>query len=784
MANEFDDLNKAIADLSADMQGLGAAAEKDKETGLKQFTEASVKGAVDMTKGLGGWAKSVGQGETNFSSLNSVIDIATNALANMAKAIPIVGAGLSQTAKAAGEAGKFMLGQLDSTTKAFNQMGQVAATGVKGMSGLQQQFTTARLPLETFTKIVGDNAATFARWKDTTAEGTDAFSNIVGELTDKGDMTLRRLGMSATQIGQTTAAFITQQTRLGQAQRMTDAELVASTKAYAMDLDQLQKLTGQSATSIQAQQDKMLSQARFRANIDEMVSDGRSNQARAIQNLQTEFAGFNEEMGQGVADLVSGTSEMGTAGGKLMASTGGAALNIMNLMKEGKLSQAEASIELKKAMKAQQERQRQLGGQIDAASAGTLEYSAVSDAVASLDENAGKRAQATQKKQLDKSASMTESTIKAQQQMENMNMELQKLGFQALPYAADAVDAVAVTIDKAVEFIMDRINGGGEGESQRQEIKRVAGAGGSKSSAVGGEATVVGGAGGEGDAGAIMEAAGTAPASAPATKTAASPAAPSAPNAPSKPGEAGPKGDLANKIMMAESGGKNVANQSGAGGKATSTATGLFQFTKGTFEDLVKNAKTDSPLYGKTFEDYKQNTTLQYEAMNVLMEKNAGALSRKGIATTDANMYLAHFLGAGGATRALTAGPNAPLTDVMSQEQLAANPSLKSMRTVADLQAWADKKMGGGEAPTGKTREAAEGALLSGPQQGYNPNKSMSGVDIKPLNKEAMDAANLANGQASIDPQMFGLQMEQLDLLIASAKNQLAVKQRILKAKA
>jgi hypothetical protein len=147
-------------------------------------------------------------------------------------------------------------------------------------------------------------------------------------------------------------------------------------------------------------------------------------------------------------------------------------------------------------------------------------------------------------------------------------------------------------------------------------------------------------------------------------------------------------------------------------------------------------------------------------------------------------MYLAHFLGAGGAARALLAGPNALLTDVVSKDQLAANPSLSSMRTVADLQAWADKKMGGGEASPGKTRTAAEGAVLSGPQQGYNPNTSMAGVEVKPLNKQAMDAANLANGQASIDPQMFGLQMEQLDLLIASAKNQLAVKQRILKAKA
>jgi len=781
MANEFDDLNKEIAELTKLQQGL-ATEEEDDSKGVDAFVAATATGIGQVAKGLGSWSKSVAGGDTSFSSLNSVIDIATNALSNMAKALPIVGAGLSQAAKAAGEAGKFMLGQLDSTTKAFNQMGQVAATGAKGMSGLQQQFTTARLPLETFTKMVGDNAATFARWKDTTAEGTDAFSEIVGSLTDKGDMTLRRLGMSATDIGQTTAAFIAQQTQLGRAQKMTNAELVASTKAYAMDLDQLQKLTGQSAGSIQAQQAKMLSQARFRANIDEMVNDGRGDQARAIQNLQTEFSGFNEEMGQGIADLVSGTSETGTAGGKLMASTGGAALDIMNRVKSKDLTTAEASIEMKKAMQKEQVRTRGTAQQIDSTTSGQLEQSAVSDAINSLDVNAAKRAKTTQKKQLDKSDGLTESTIKAQQQMENMNMELQKLGFQALPYAADAVDAVAATIDTAIKFIMDTLEGkstedkSGWWSKVKTFVKKIfvekqssATKAGSKGGSGNLGTDVMLGAGGTGGS-EIMAAAGTAPTQASA-----------------KPGEAAPagaKGELANKIMMAESGGKNIDNRSGPGGKATSTATGLFQFTKGTFEDLVKNAKADSPLYGKTFEDYKQNTTLQYEAMNVLMEKNAGALSRRGIETTDANMYLAHFLGAGGAAKALLAGPSAPLTDVMSKEQLDANPSLKSMRTVADLQAWADKKMGGGEATPGKTRTAAEGALLSGPQQGYNPNKSMTGVDIKPLNKQAMDAANSANGQASIDPQMFGLQMEQLDLLIASARNQLAVKQRILKAKA
>ena len=613
MANEFDDLNKEIAELTALQQGL-ATEEEDDSKGVDAFVAATATGIGQVAKGLGSWSKSVASGDTSFSSLNAVIDIATNALANMAKAIPLAGGGLSQAAKAAGEAGKFMLGQLDSTTKAFNQMGQVAATGARGMSGLQTQFTTARLPLETFTKIVGENAATFARWKDTTAEGTDAFSEIVGDLTSKGDMELRRIGMSATQIGETTAAFIAQQTRLGQAQRMTNAELVLSTKAYAMDLDQLQKLTGQSASSIKSQQDKMLSQARFRANIDDMIAEGHGDNARAIQNFQTEFAGFNETIGQGVADLVSGTSETGTEGGKLMALTGGAALDIVRRLKEGKISQAQASNELKDSLKESQSRNQQLAKSASVASAGTEAYAATSDIVASQDSKAADRAKTTQKKQLAKSDDLTESTIKAQQQMENMNMELQKLGFKALPYAADAVDAVAVTIDKAVKFIMDTLEGkdtedkSGWWAKTKAVLKTIYVEKQSDATKAGGRSgsgnlgtDVMLGAGGTGGS-EIMAAAGTAPTQASAKPGEVAPGVP-----------AGPKGDLANKIMMAESGGKNIDNRSGAGGKATSSATGLFQFTKGTFEDLVKNAKSDSPLYGKTFEDYKQNTTLQYK---------------------------------------------------------------------------------------------------------------------------------------------------------------------------
>jgi len=799
MANEFDDLNKEIAELTRLQQGL-AAEEEDNSKGVDAFAAATAVGIGQVSKGLGSWAKSIAGGDTSFSSLNSVIDIATNALANMAKAIPIVGAGLSQTAKAAGEAGKFMLGQLDSTTKAFNQMGQVAATGAKGMSGLQQQFTTARLPLETFTKMVGDNAATFARWKDTTAEGTDAFSEIVGELTDKDDMTLRRLGMSATQIGQTTAAFITQQTRLGQAQRMTNAELVASTKAYAMDLDQLQKLTGQSATSIQAQQDKMLSQARFRANIDEMVNNKQGDAARAIQNLQTEFAGFNEEMGQGIADLVSGTSETGTAGGKLMASTGGAALDIMNRLKAGNISQAEASIEMKKAMKSQQERQRQLGGQIDATSAGTLEYSAVSDVVASLDTDASKRAKTTQKKQLDKSDDLTESTVKAQQQMENMNMELQKLSFQALPYAADAVDAVAVTIDKAVEFIMDSLQGGkpaaelitttgmdmggaeimaaGEAQLTPAEQKKS----GSAPSATTPAAKS-----------ATAPTAKSAPAPAPTAKSASSAPAPAAPAAPAQPSKE-QQSQASKYVESVKAGAATVGGAMISGFDAIKqmimqhegVKTKPYKDSKGLWTVGVGHLIGD----GKTLPDSMNREFSQQEVMAMFDQDFASHLAiaqrtpgwdKANDTAKGAMIDLAFNMG-----QWWNKFPNTAKSLAAGDWQAAA-AGLRDSEWYKQVKGRAVTvtgmiEQGGGDAT--KKASAAEGAVLSGPMQGYNPNTSMSGVEVKPLNKQAMDAANSANGQTSIDPQIFGLQMEQLDLLIASARNQLAVKQRILKAKA
>jgi hypothetical protein len=233
------------------------------------------------------------------------------------------------------------------------------------------------------------------------------------------------------------------------------------------------------------------------------------------------------------------------------------------------------------------------------------------------------------------------------------------------------------------------------------------------------------------------------------------------------------KKTLADKIIQAESGGRNIANQSGEGGKATSSAFGLAQFTKGTFEGLAGKAGKENPLYGKTWDDYKSDTGVQREALNQLMDTNRQYLEKQKVSTSDAAIYLAHFLGPNGAVKVLSQPDSAPLASVISPSQMEANPMLQKMSTVADIKEWADKKMGGGGFAS-----AAAGAILSGPMGGYQPNSSMDGIDVKPLTPENL--SNAMSGQSSPDTELYGLQLTQLDAMISTAREQLSYKEKLL----
>ena len=142
--------------------------------------------------------------------------------------------------------------------------------------------------------------------------------------------------------------------------------------------------------------------------------------------------------------------------------------------------------------------------------------------------------------------------------------------------------------------------------------------------------------------------------------------------------------DFFTRLAQIESGGNaNAKNQN-------SSATGLFQMTRGTFAELQKKYKN---LKNISWEEHAKDPAIQRQFADALLRDNEAALSRKGHSVDDMSRYLAHFAGASGADKLLRADPNATMEQVLGQKAAAANKNLAG-KTVAQLKEYFAKKMG------------------------------------------------------------------------------------------
>lgn len=149
--------------------------------------------------------------------------------------------------------------------------------------------------------------------------------------------------------------------------------------------------------------------------------------------------------------------------------------------------------------------------------------------------------------------------------------------------------------------------------------------------------------------------------------------------------------DFAKIVGQIESGNKNLGLH-GAG-----TVSGIYGFTDKTFINSMKMA--DPRLQTATNAQilaYKSSAEMQAKAFEALTADNARMLSDAGVELTDANRYLAHFLGAGGA---IAAAKNPTLTanqleakGLLTSGSVSNNPVING-KTFAEMQAWASAQV-------------------------------------------------------------------------------------------
>lgn len=460
----MEQLRRQFGDTGTSLNKFGTGLQrgsKDAESFGKQLKDIGKTVGQD----LGRFAKGLGSGETDLKNFNTLVDSAANAAGGLAKSIPILGDAVDATLRAVADASKFVVEQLDATAKSFNTIGSVGAALGDGMTGLRRQFEASGLSLQQYTKVIRDNADTMALFRGLTGRGAEDFSQIVGELTQGSDDSLRKLGLSAENIGTSTAAYVKQQTMLGRAQSATNEQLRQGTVAYVRELDLLSKVTGQSREALQQQQEAALSETRFRAIYEEMLANGQDQSAKALMGFQTVMSSLSKEAGQGVRDLASGVADTDAAR-KLLISTNGEAANIIQRLKDGQISQAQAQVELSRAFKDNQGvliEQGRYNREYGETFIGLNDSLKISRAQFDLNGNVIKEAAKEQDKQITATDQLTQDTVSAQKSLEGMAREVNKLTMTVLPDAAKAVNNVTTSMRGLFETIRKAVGGEGGG---------------------------------------------------------------------------------------------------------------------------------------------------------------------------------------------------------------------------------------------------------------------------------------------------------------------------------
>ena len=147
---------------------------------------------------------------------------------------------------------------------------------------------------------------------------------------------------------------------------------------------------------------------------------------------------------------------------------------------------------------------------------------------------------------------------------------------------------------------------------------------------------------------------------------------------------------LVAQIIRVESAGRADARN------PLSTATGLGQFIESTWLRMMQTYRPDlvQTMGREQLLALRTNPELSTEMVRHLARESEAYLRARGHEITAGRLYLAHFLGPGGADAALKARPEQTVLEVMGASVVGANPFLRG-KSIADLRDWADRKMQG-----------------------------------------------------------------------------------------
>ena len=310
---------------SADAIRRKTSAETYRDTQLEKSGQAAAESLQSLIKAVGSSATALYQGRQgatafndSIANMNTAIKQAAIALAVLAPggvAVKVVASGL--TALGLGiftvvqemqETSRTLLDTSYDSYKKLSAAGAATSTGLQGVAISAAKTGVSMLKMDEYLSLIGSNSDNLALFGKSVFDGRKKFDDLGFAL--EGDrQKLFALGMTQDDMNEGMMGFIRLQTLSGRARKMSDDDLIAGTRKYLYEQDELTKLTGMSRKEQQATRESALSEQRFGAKIAAMRASGDERQIAAADELEKQNAMLAKkfpELAQGFRDLTTG----------------------------------------------------------------------------------------------------------------------------------------------------------------------------------------------------------------------------------------------------------------------------------------------------------------------------------------------------------------------------------------------------------------------------------------------------------------------------------------------
>jgi len=329
---QFGKITKQTADDKHDAEVKAAYGINNATKATEKFGEAaSYVAAAAMSSG-----KAMLDGKKGASAFNESVDdmakaatAAAVALALMNPFGKVVGLLIAGVTAAVGavaaytKAANTMADQLYKTYSGLSKAGAAASDGMTGVKKASDQLGLSVGELDVFVGQIAANSKDLALFSGSVYEGRQRLGDM-GQALEGSREDFLKMGMSMADVSEGMLGYLKIQTRLGNSQNKTNAELADGARKYLIEQDALSKLTGQTRKEMEDQRERALQGEQFAAKIRELQLQGPEGKkaAEELMKMNAIYEAAGPKMAAAFQASVTGNLSNADAQAANLASNG------------------------------------------------------------------------------------------------------------------------------------------------------------------------------------------------------------------------------------------------------------------------------------------------------------------------------------------------------------------------------------------------------------------------------------------------------------------------------